>query len=205
MRKPILALSLALLTAAGVARAEVAAEAIPADVLAQLIPFALQAIQTQFPDPAVKVDPQGDKAVGYHVQEKVGVLGIPDKNLTAEAVEKATDKDVPVAFFSTLRLTVQDKDQAVTGDRLALVTVSDALKLPVFFLGVQKKGEDRVLNVYGKEGKPLTTAILKKKEGDTAVPLGLKLSNVDLEAKKADLTVSLNGAYEGTLKLAYLE
>src|SRR5687767_1212973 len=111
MRKPILALSLAVLALAGSARAEVAAEAIPADILAQIVPFAVQAIQQQFPDPPVKVDPLGEKAVGYHVQEKVGVLAIPDRNLTAKAVEEMTDKDVPVALFSTLRLTLQDKDQ----------------------------------------------------------------------------------------------
>jgi hypothetical protein len=205
MRKVIPVLFAASLLAAGVARAEVSADAIPADVLGQLVPFAIQAIQAQFPEPPVKIEAQGEKAVGYHVQEKVGVMAIPDKNLTVKAVEEATDKDVPVALFSTLRLTISEKDQPVQGDRLALVTVGNALKLPIFFLAVQKKGEERVLNVYSKDGKPVSTVPLKKQAGDAAVPVALKLTNIDLENKKTDLTVSLSGAYEGTLKLAYLE
>lgn len=202
MRKPVLVLTATLL-AAGIARAEVAAEAIPADILAQLVPFAVQAIQTQFPQPPVKVDPQNEKAVGYHVQEKVGILVIPDRNLSAKAVDEAADKDVPVALLSTLRLTISDNDQPVAGDKLALVTVSEALKLPVFFLAVQGHGGERVLNVYSKDGKPVASAPLKKQSGDAATAVAMKMTNVDLENKKADLTVSLGGAYEGTLKLAY--
>ena len=70
----------------------------------------MQLIQQQFPEPPVKVDPRPDKAQGYHVKEMVGVVMMPDKNLSAEAIDKATDKEVPVAVLATKSLTLEDKD-----------------------------------------------------------------------------------------------
>ena len=204
MRKPLLSLTLAagLLATGGLAaRAAVDAEPIPAEFLQQFVPFAIQIIQQQFPNPPVKVDPNADKATGYHVQETVGLVALPDKNLTAKAVEGAGEKDVPVAVIATRALTLQDKDANVPNEKVAVADLNMMFKVPVFFIGAKGNGEERTLHVYGKDGTPLTSTPLRKAAVAGDEPLSLKLSNIDLEKKKADLTVGVAGAYEGTLKL----
>jgi hypothetical protein len=205
MRKQLIGISMLLIAAAGVVRAEIAAEAIPANLIAQFGPFAVGLIQQQFPDPPVKVDPIAEKAVGYHVKEAYAVMVMPDKNLTAKVVEEAGEKEVPVGVLATRALSVQEKDAVVSGDRLAVADFNGQIKLPVFFLSVKSKGADRELEVYSKEGKPLLSVPLKKQAGDAELPLNVRLSNIDAEKKKLDATLSLGGTYEGTLNLGAVE
>src|SRR5687767_8195794 len=191
MRRRFFCLSLAAALGAGwgVARAAdaVAAEAIPADFIAQFAPFAVQLIQQQFPEPPVKVDPRPDKAQGYHVKEMVGVVMMPDKNLTAEAIDKATDKEVPVAVLATKSLTLEDKDAAGIGaDKIAVADFNGMFKIPVFFMAVKAKGEERTLEIYSKNGAALASAPLKKQPGNADLPVALKLTNIDLAKKKLD-------------------
>lgn len=203
MRKVAVVLSLVLL-ACGTARAAVMAEPIPAELLQQIATFAVPLIQQQFPNPPVTVDPQADKAVGVHVQEMVGVFVLPDKNITAKAVEGAGEKSVPVAILATKSLSFMDKETVIGADKVAVADFNGMFKLPVFFLAVKGSGDDRTLQVFSKDGKPLVTTPLKKQAGDAAVSVGVKMANIDLEKKQADMTVSLNGAYEGTLRMGFV-
>jgi hypothetical protein len=204
MRKSLIAVSLALVAVAGVARAEEAAEAIPPDFVQQFAPFAVQLIQQQFPNPAVKVEPNAEKTVGYHVKEQVGVVLMPDKNVTARTVEEAVDKEVPVAILATKSLSVQDKDTVVNGDRLAVADFNGMFKIPVFFLAVKGKGADRSLEVYSKDGKAVHSEPLKKATGEATGDVEVKLTNIQLEQKKLDASIRVSG-YEGTVKLGVLD
>jgi hypothetical protein len=204
MRKSLIAVSLALVAVAGVARAEEAAEAIPPDFVQQFAPFAVQLIQQQFPNPAVKVEPNAEKTVGYHVKEQVGVVLMPDKNVTAKTVEEAVDKEVPVAILATKSLSVQDKDTVVNGDRLAVADFNGMFKIPVFFLAVKGTGAERSLEVYSKDGKPVHSEPLKKAAGEATGEVEMKLVNIQLEQKKLDASIRVSG-YEGTVKLGVLD
>jgi hypothetical protein len=196
---------LALAALTGVAWAAVSAEEIPPEQVQLLAPFAIQLLQEKIPNPPIKVDPEPTKALGYHVQQKVAAVAMPDKALTARVIEEAGEKDVPVAILATRSLSVEEKeDVVVPSERLATVDIAQ-IKLPVFFLSVKGKGDERTLQVYSKDGTPLTTVPLKKQSGDTAVPLAMKLTNIDLEKKRLDLVFSLTGTYETTLKLGYVE
>lgn len=205
MRKTLIALTVATAAVVGVARAETMAEAIPAEILGQYGLIAVLVIQQQFPNPPVKVDPAADRAVGYHIQQKAGVVAMPDRNFTLKSIEEATDKDVPVGVIATQSLSLQEKDSVIKADRLAVADLNGQIKLPLFFLAVKAKGEDRVLEVYSKDGKSLLTAPLKKQKSEGDQALGVKLVNIDLEAKKVDATVSLANSYETTLHLGVLE
>lgn len=205
MRKPLIAMSVLLIAAAGIVRAEVAAEAIPPEVILQFGPLAVGLIQMQFPDPPVKVDPSADKAVGYHVQEAYAVMALPDRSLTAKSVDDAGEKEVPVGVIATRALSVQEKDSVVSGDRLAVADFNGVFKIPLFFLSVKSKGADRELEVYSKGGKSILSVPLKKQASDAATPLNVHLSNIDTEKKRLDVTVSLGGAYEGTINLGAVE
>jgi hypothetical protein len=205
MRKTLIGVSLALATVVGVARAEVAAEAIPADFVQQFIQLALPLMQQQFPNPPVKVDVNGEKTVGYHVQEKVGLVVMPDKNVTAKAVEECADKELPLALVATKSLVVPGNDGQVRAEKLAVADVAGMFRLPVFFLSVKGKGEERTLEIYGKDNQAIASVPLKKQPGDAAQPVGLKLTNIDVEGKKMEALVSVAGAYEGNVKLTVAE
>lgn len=205
MLKKAVPVALAALFVAGVARAEVNAEAIPADYIQQFAPLAVGLFQQQFPNPPVKVDPDAEKAQGYHMKEKIGALVFPDKNVTAKAIDEVKEQEVPVGILATLSLTLEAKGRTVPAEELAVADLNGQLKLPVFFLAVKAEGENKMLTVYSKDGKALTTSMLKKQAGDAKQSVGLKLSNIDLENKRLDANVSLGGAYEGTLKLTYVK
>ncbi|MGV3723664.1 MAG: hypothetical protein ACO1SX_22430 [Actinomycetota bacterium] len=136
MRKTLIALTVATAAVAGVARAETIAEAIPAEILGQYGLIAVLVIQQQFPNPPVKIDPAADRAVGYHVQQKAGVVAMPDRNLTLKSIEEATDKEVPVGVIATQSLSLQEKDSVIKADRLAVADLYGQIKLPLFFLAV---------------------------------------------------------------------
>ena len=206
MRKVILGVSLGLLVVGGVARAEVTAMPIPADIIQNFVPLAVQLIQAQFKEPPVKVDVSTDHVVGYHVNQMVGLLVLPDKNFTAKTITDAGDKDVPVAVLATKSLSLQDRDTVVNGDRLAVAGLNGAIKIPVFFVAVKAQGADRVLDVYSKDGsKPILTVPVKKQTAETTQPIDMKFSNIDLEKKRLDVTLNLGGSYESTFKMGFLD
>lgn len=205
MRKLWIGLAVACVAAAA-ARAQIAAEPIPAEFLQQFAPFATALFQQQFPNPPVKLDLQADKAVGYHVKEMVGIVAVPDRNLSARAIEEIADRELPAGVVTTKSLSIQDRDTVINGDRLALLDLNGAAKLPVFFLAIRASGNERVLAIYAREaGKPLLTVPLKKQAGDLERPIALKLANIDPEKRTLEATLSFAGSYEATLKMAYVE
>jgi hypothetical protein len=204
MRKKLIAISLAAVALGGIARAEVVAQAIPAEAIMQYGNLAILLIQAQFPNPPVKVDPSPEHCTGYHVDQKIAVVAMPDRNLTQKILDELADKEIPAGVLATKSLSIIDKDAIINGERLAVANVNDQLKLPLFFLAVKAKGAERTLEVYSKDGKAIVSAPLKKQEGKSEQLIGVKLSNIDLEAKKLDVTVSLAG-YDGTLKFGHLD
>jgi len=205
MKSGWLVLAVAAVTAAGVARAEITAEPIKASTLHELAPIALQMIQEKFPQPPVKVDPNLEKVVGYHVHEIIAVVGMPDKALTGKIVDEAGDKDVPVGIMATRSLGPLAKDTTISADKLAVVDINGTVKIPIFFMAVKGKGEERNLELYSKDGNAIGSAPLKKVTGDASVPLGIKMTNINDEKKQVDLVFTLSGAYEGTLKMGFLD
>lgn len=205
MLKKLIPVALAGMLLASAARAEDAVEAIPKDYIQQFAPLAVGLFQAQFPNPPVKVEPNAEKALGYHIKEKVGALVFPDKNLSPKTIDEAGEQDVPVAILTTLALTLEMQDKVVPVEELAVADLNGQLKLPVFFLAVKTVGADKVLTIYSKDGKPLGTAILKKQASDTDLILGLKLSNIAENNQKLDATLTIGGAYESTLKLTYVK
>jgi hypothetical protein len=209
MKKSLIALGLIAGLAAGAVRAaDVEAEAIPAEFIQQFAPIATLLFQQQFPNPPIKVDPNAEKALGYHVKESVAALAIPDKALNEAALKDAKDKDVPVGVVTckSLSLLAKDKDETLPADKVAVLDIQGQIKLAVFFLAVQAEGENRVLRIYSKDVKePVAIVPLKKMAGDANNPIGMKLTNVDPEKKRADMTLNLGGAYEGTVKLGFTE
>lgn len=205
MRRPILALAAITLLASGIARAAVEAEPIPADVIQQIMPLASQVIAAQFPNPPVKVEPLLEKTTGWHVQEEFGCVVMPDKNLAPAVVNAAGDKSVPAGVLVTRKLSLEVDGKLQGEDKIAVADLNGVAKLPIFFLAVKGKGEERSLEVYSRDGTPVATAPLRKQDLDATEQLSVRLKNIDLEKKRLDLQVRVAGTLEATLKLGVLE
>lgn len=207
MRTKLMPLTLvaAVAAAVGIARADVMIESLPEEQIKQFSPLALALIKDQFPDPPVKVEAQPELTQGYLVQKQFGVVIIPDKNLTADAIDKAGEKEIPVGILATKSLTLEDKEALVGADKVAVANFNDILKIPVFFLATKAAGDVRTLEVYSKAGKPLVSIPLKKLPAAGMGTLTAKLANVDLEKKKLDVNLAVAGAYETTVKMGYQE
>ncbi|MBM3458333.1 MAG: hypothetical protein FJX77_07355 [Armatimonadetes bacterium] len=205
MARTWVAISLGLLAAVGVARAEVMAEALPAEQIQLYAPIAKQLIQEQFPNPPIKVDSDPARTFGYHVQEKIGVFVMPDRAISPAAVKDPGDKSVPVALLVTKDLSIREKDTPVPPTRLAVADLNGQIKLPVFYVAVRAQGDDRIVDVYSREAKPLASIAAKKLAAAPDEPVGLKLSGVDLEKKQANAILTVAGGYEATLPLGVIE
>jgi hypothetical protein len=202
MRLLISSLSLALAAGFAAAWAGATAEEVPPEQIQVYAPLAIQNAQAQFPNPPVKVDHDLQKVTGYHVQEKVGVFLFPDKNLSAKAAAEAGEKGIPVGVLVTKDLSLSDNGTAVPADRLAILEFGGAVKLPLFFLSLVGKGEERLLEVFSKDGKALAQVPLKKLETPIDSSLRQKLTNIDLEKKQVDVELTVGGSYFTTLHLA---
>ena len=208
MRKTSLALCLTAFAAAGIARAEVVATPIASDVIQQYASFALPFLQQQLTNPPVKTEPDAEKAVGYQLKDgdkEVYLLAVPEKDLTAKVIEDAGEKGKPIGMLITTSMSIEEKDEIIPADRLSIIDFNGQVKIPVFYFTVRAKEQDRILEVFSKDDKPICAVTLKKQTGDASAPLALKLGKIDQEKKRLDATLSFGGAYEGTLKLAFLK
>jgi hypothetical protein len=205
MKRRWFTFALAATAAAGIARAEITAEAIPQNTLKEIAPLAVQMIAEKLPQPPLKVDPDAGKVVGYHVGEALAVVAMPDRNLTAKLIQDVGEKDLPAAIIATKSLGPVTRDVTVAADKVAFVDFNGTIKIPVFYVAVKGKGDERSLALYSKDGTAVGTAPLKKVTGDAGAPIGLKLTNFNEEKKQLDLVVTLNGAYEGTLRMGFLD
>jgi hypothetical protein len=189
---------------AGAARAQVTAEAIPLELVRQYAPFLVLVIQQQFPEPPVKLEPNAEKIQAFHIQENAGVVLLPDRKLTLDVLNEDDEREVPLGICCTRLLTVEHADKAVTGPRLAVADLGE-IKFPVLYLTASKRGDQRLLKVYSRDGTPIAEVPLTRSENTGPEMLGVKLTNIDLEKKKLDAVFTLGNGYQGTLKLTYLE
>src|SRR5258708_524822 len=72
-------------------------------------------------DAQVKLEPDADKPFGLK-KDDVGVMVIPAKGLTDEALQKAGKDVTPVGQLWVRNLTMVHKDQPVPNDKLRVVT-----------------------------------------------------------------------------------
>ena len=107
----------------------------------------------------------------------VAALIIPDKGLTAEKLDKAGKKEIPVGQL-WLKSLSPDVDGSVPGDSdLKFVTVSDgnkSMELPQFLLTAQRSGKALNLILYSGAEEPLTAVPLEKFETGNTLPIELE-------------------------------
>lgn len=190
---------LVFLAAAAAWAAQQAPERLASDEIGQLAGPLQNGIEERIQNPPVAVAINADQAFGFKANGMPVMVVLPDKNLTAAAVEGAGEKPVPVGIIATHDISVIVKDKPVPFDQLNVLEFGD-VKVPIFFVAVRKKGDDRVLEVYSKEKTPLATVTLKPATADKAA-LAVAFENLNAEKKQADLVLTLGGAYRGTVRI----
>lgn len=150
-------------------------------------------------DAQLKVSADAERADALKAGE-AGIMVIPDKKLTAEALEKAGADLVPVGqlYFKAV---APAKDGKVTAnDKLRVLTFDDkgnSIRIPLCLLGVRKRDGQLELVVFGSEKTPLAQLPLKKAEGNSGNPI--ELSGEKQGEDSGALTLSLVGKYKAVL------
>jgi hypothetical protein len=133
-----------------------------------------------------------------------GAMIVPDKKLTEKVVAGA-DKDViPIGQLWLRKWTLVVDGQPIPSEKLRIVTVNVEDKdrpMPLFFLGVRKKGEkDLELLVYATGAEPLQIIPLKKLDQMQNLPVQLEWSRGEKDSD--NLTLNILGKHEGVLHIA---
>jgi hypothetical protein len=187
-----------LLLLAGVARAQ---DRIPQDE-ARGYARALTDVAKKVDDAPIKLEADPEKPVGIRHDEH-GLMVIPAKGLSAEALAKADKEVVPVGQLWLRKLTPVVADQPVADDKLRGLPVTidgNEVRLSLCLLGAKKTAAgDWELLVYGKDKEPLARLPLKATDGAQDLP-------IELEGKRNDngtgsLTIKVLGKHEATLVL----
>jgi len=165
-------------------------EVIPPEQLEKVVPRLIERASDQENLP-LKVDGDAANAFGMSAKNH-GALLIPNKGLSAEALQKPA-KDVVVLG----QLWMKDLSPAVEGktveaDKLRLVKIAlkeEEHQLPLLLLGVQKKDDRAELLVFGRGPEPLLTLPFKKINLKQEKPLELDMRRVSDDLGAVDVSV----------------
>src|SRR5262249_20403394 len=104
-------------------------------------------------DAQLKTTVDADKAFAMKKDDHAALV-IPDKNLSADALAKAAKDATPIGQLWFHKVAPMVNNQVAENNAMRLVTITHDGQdhtLPLFFLGVRKKGDDLELLVYAKE------------------------------------------------------
>ena len=140
-----------------------------------------------------------DKPVALRDGE-YGLMLLPARTLSADAVAKAGAEGVPVGQLWLLKLAPLTAGQVVSQDRLQMVTVNSSegsVTLPCCQLGIRKAtGGALELVVFGKGKEPVATAPLQPLVASQTLPLDLAVARED---DRGELTLKIAGKYTARL------
>lgn len=189
----------------GVAGGAAAQERIPPDQ-AQQYARLMAETASKVAAPAVKTDVDAEKPFGLKHGE-IGVLVIPERTLSEEALSKAGKTVVPVGQLWVRNLTLVLDGSAISNDRLQVLTVTadnQDHRLPLFLLGARKGAKDALeLVVYAKDKEPLAVVPLQKIQATQELPIELEGKRGDGET--ATLTLNLLGKYRAAVTVGRQE
>lgn len=187
-------LSLALLAAVLSAPAQ---EPIPADE-AQRIAHKLNDTIGNPSDAPFATDIDPDKPHGFKVGE-AGLLALPDRQLTTDALEHATKEPRPVGQLWSLSASLAANGRAIGHDQLRLVKIGEegkAREVQLYYLGAAKNdaGELQLVIFAKDKAQPVLRVPLKKVAGSSSS------SPLEIEGRKQSedtglLTIRVLGEY----------
>jgi hypothetical protein len=162
--------------------------------------------------PQVKISADPEKASGVHVPEKVGTLIVPQKDLVPgeELAQKfKQEKGASLAYLFLHRLTPVVNGTVADVSRLHAVKLTDdngqQHTVYLLLLSVRQLGEDDYrLYAYGHEDKPLVEARFAEGTGPGPEPTAVEVKEIDEQAKRGTMTVTVFGKYQASFPIAQL-
>lgn len=143
--------------------------------------------------------PQGLKASG------IGLMVLPDRKLTADAITNAGKEVAPVGQLWALSVSVAANGRPLSSDQVRLVRINDGDKsaeVQLYFLGAAKSdsGELQLLIFAKDKAQPALRVPLKKTGGTSQV------SPLEIDGRKQDentgiLTLRIAGEYSAEIAM----
>ena len=160
----------------------------------------------KFEKTQVKITPDITTANGVHKPGHAGVLGIPQKGLSAESLAKSakTKEGAAVGFLFCYHIAPVINGQAVARDQLRSVTFTGDdggdTEISCLLLVVRELPDKSLqLFVYGKDPKPLLGAKLAKSAGSGIKPLAVEVKEIGAETG----TLTLFDTNQASFKVAH--
>lgn len=175
-----------------------AQEKVPADEV-QKIARRLTEQFGELSDAQIKVAPDAARGDAFKAGD-IAVLVLPDKNLTAAALEKLGADLVPVGQLYFKAIAPAKDGKVAASDKLRIVTINDKgtdHRIPLCLLGARKRDDRLELVVFGSEKTPFTQVTLRKAEGTQNAPI--ELSGEKQDEESGSVTLSILGQYKATL------
>lgn len=158
-----------------------------------------------------KIDPDSDKANGFHVPKKLGALIVPQKDLK-EGKELAAkfkmDPGASLAYLFVHHVVPMVDGKRIESDRLPSVTIADddgkEHVVHVLLLSARQLSEDDYrLYVFGKDGKQLVDAKFAEGTGPGPVPVAVELKNPNEATREGTIVVTVFGKFQASFPAGY--
>ncbi|MHA3772769.1 hypothetical protein ACXR0O_14645 [Verrucomicrobiota bacterium sgz303538] len=153
-------------------------------------------------DAPVHVDADVLNPVGLHADDR-GVLVVPDRNLTANALNSGGSELIPVGELFLRNVGFAADGKLLPTEKLQHITVAmqdRKVEVPIYLLAAKKDTEGKLeLLIFGKGSEPIVRARMGKVASKAKMPIELTAE------KQGDnsgmLTLNIAGQYEAELLL----
>ena len=204
LNKTLLFLLLQLVLATGVASAQ---EKLPSEKVQKAVRLITAAV-SDLKDPQIKLDLDSPKSTGIKGSNNIGLIAIPDKQLTADALAKVGTNLVPVGQLWLRGIAMYSKGEILRGDKLRNVTVRDndkEARLQLYLLGARRSDQGMELVIFAMDKKPLLVVSLEPAESAGEFPIEVTGKGEKGKKDSAMLIVNLVGKYRASISIRELK
>jgi hypothetical protein len=134
---------------------------------------------------------------------KAGLLIIPDKKLSSEALGAAGDSITPLGQLWMLNISLGKNGEPAPSDKIRFLNVSDGdrtLQVQLYFVGAAKNPEGKLdLVVFAKDKEPLLRVPLTKASDSASQELPIQISGRKDDDSTGTLSLHVLGQYVADL------
>lgn len=156
-------------------------------------------------DPQVAVDADPDRGEGYRHGE-LGFIAIPDRKLTAEALNAAAAEPIPVGHLWMKGIGPVSEGRVVPNAQLRTISIAvdnQTVDVSVCLLGARKKDGKLELVLFGNGKTPVLVAALEPDQSNAAAPISTSAQKEDDETGKIELILA--GKYKAKILMKKCE
>jgi len=161
--------------------------------------------------PQITINAEVEKANGVHVQRKMGILVVPQKDLKESeelAAKFKTDSGASLAYLFLHHLVPVVDGKRIDEKKLRSVTITDkdgaSHTVHVLLLAIrQPSPDDYRLYAYGQDAKPIVDAKFAEGAGPGPEPVAVEVKNPNESTHEGTIAITVFGKYQATFTGAY--